>query len=93
MDQAQRSADDAAVQVDEIANMDYAELEEAAMSFKYNTAEVSSNTQYGYGVLAMGAALATAAFLYKKNQQKSATFVDESEPLTKLDEDEEFQMV
>lgn len=88
--------DDAAEQIDEAADMEYDELKEASVSFKYNTAEVaseSSNSQYGYGVLAMGAALATAAFLYKKNQQKAATFVSESEPLNQLDEDEEFQMV
>ena len=86
--------DDAAEEIDEAADMEYDELE-ASVSFKYNTAEVASesnNTQYGYGVLAMGAALATAAFLYKKNQ-KNTTFVDESEPLNQLDEDEEFQMV
>ncbi len=85
--------DDAAEEVEEAADMDYEQIKEASMSFKLEVASESSNSEYGYGVLAMGAALATAAFLYKKNQQKSATFIDESEPLNKLDEDEEFQMV
>ena len=74
---------------------DYEELKQFAMSFK-SRSEVSassSHTQYGYGILAIGAALATAAFFNKKRQQKAATFVNESEPLNKLRGDSEFQMV
>ena len=76
--------------------MEYEELREAAIGFSKKTQAASENSSnYGYGVLAFGAALATAAFLYKNNKQKQATFVAEKEPLNngELDEDEEFQMV
>jgi len=57
------------------------------------TQEAAQGSHYGYGVLAFGAAAATAAYLYKQRQQKVADNTNNSTTEFLIETDEEFVQV
>lgn len=71
--------------------MSYDEIRNATVGFASVHEGSSESSNFGYGILAIGAAAATAAVLYKKRQQKIAPQAGEADKL--LEDDEEFQMV
>ena len=83
--------------INEVTDMSYDDIRNATDGFNATVgfASVHEGTSdasyYGYGILAIGAAAATAAVLYKKKQQKIQPQAGEADQL--LDDDEEFQMV
>jgi hypothetical protein len=69
MDQAQFVVDQATESIIETTEMEYEDLRESTVGFSSKNQTTSEEGfNYGYGIVAFGAALATATFLYKKNQ-------------------------
>jgi len=77
--------------VNEATDMSYDDIRNATVGFASVHEGASAASNYGYGILAIGAAAATAAVLYKKRQQKVQSQAGEVDRL--LEDDEEFQMV
>ena len=77
--------------VNEATDMSYDDIRNATVGFASVHEGSSDASYYGYGMLVIGAAFATAAVLYNKKQQKIQPEAGEADKL--IEEDEEFQMV